>query len=119
MKLTLTQRLILYALGHFYQSLNQPLTEKPLQLETSKITFIEHLKKSQTVTKQERALYKNLEMLEKKRLIDYENHMIKFTEFGLQELQKVDKEIKHCNDIEKYFQQAEKPHRKRQTMMKG
>ena len=45
--------------------------------------------------------------------------MIKFTEFGLQELQKVDKEIKHCNDIEKYFQQAEKPHRKLQTMMKG
>ena len=117
MKLTRTQRLILYALGHFYQSLNQPLVEKPVKLQTSKITFIENLKNSQMVSKQERALYKNLEMLENKKLIEYDTKMIRFTDFGLKELQKVDKEVKNCNDIEKYFRSAEKPHRKLQTVM--
>ena len=34
MKLTRTQRLILYALGRFYDSLNQPLNEKHLSLKT-------------------------------------------------------------------------------------
>jgi hypothetical protein len=116
-KLTPVQRLMLYALGHFYQSINQPLVEKPVKLQTSKITFIEHLKNSLIVSKQERALYKNLEMLENKKLIEYDNRMIRFTDFGLKELQKVDKEIRQCNDMEHYFRAAEKPHRKLQTVM--
>ena len=117
MKITRTQRLILHSLGHFYQFLNQPLIETPVKLQTSKITFIEHLQKSQIVSKQERALYQNLEMLEKRKLIEYDHHMIKFTELGLKELQKFENEIKQCNNIEKYFQNAEKPHRKLQTVM--
>lgn len=118
MKPTKTQHLILFALGQFYTSLNQPLVEKPVQVRTSKIAFIEHLLKSKIISKQERALYKNLETLEHKKLILYENKMIMFTEFGLKELEKIGKEIQHFTDLENYFQQ-EKPKGKLQTVMKS
>ncbi len=55
MKLTKTHRLILFALGKFYVSLNQPLVEKPVQVRTSKIAFIDHLLHSGIISKQERA----------------------------------------------------------------
>ncbi len=116
MKLTKAQRLILYALGHFYTALNQPLVEKPVQVRTSKIVFIEHLLAATIISKQERALYKNLESLEQKKLISYENRMIMFTELGLQELAKINKEISQFISLEHYFQH-EKPKRKIQTMI--
>lgn len=117
MKLTRTERLILFSLGQFYHSINQPLTEKPLKLRTSKIAFIELLLSSEVITKQERALYKNLEALEKKKLIEYEKRMIKFTELGLRLLQKINKEIKQFTDVENYFEQPQKPRRKLQTVI--
>ena len=118
MKATKTQRLILFALGHFYKSLNQPLVEKPVQVRTSKIAFIEHLRQSTIVSKQERALYKNLETLENRKLISYDTKMIMFTELGLQELEKINKEVQQFISLEQYFQQ-EKPKGKLQTMMKS
>ncbi|MDO8510636.1 MAG: hypothetical protein Q7S55_00565 [Nanoarchaeota archaeon] len=118
MKLTKTQRLILYALGHFYTSLNQPLVEMPVQVRTSKIAFIEHLLAAKKISKQERALYKNLETLGNKKLISYENRMIIFTESGLKELEKINKEIDHFTALEKYFEQ-EKPKGKLQTVIRG
>lgn len=118
MKLTGTQRLILYALGQFYHSLNQPLIEKPVQVRTSKIAFIEHLLQSKIISKQERALYKNLETLENNKLITYENKMIIFTELGLQELEKINQEIQRFVSLEQYFQQ-ERPKRKLQSTIKN
>ena len=118
MKLTKAQRLILFALGHFYTSLNQPLVEKPVLVRTSKIAFIEHLLQSKIVAKQERALYKNLETLGQKKMISYENKMIMFTEFGLRELEKINKEIRQFISLERYFEQ-EKPKRKIQTMIRS
>lgn len=118
MKLTKTQRLILYALGHFYTSLNQPLMEMPVQVRTSKIAFIEHLLAAKKISKQERALYKNLETLEDKNLISYENRMIIFTESGLKELEKINREIGHFTALETYFEQ-EKPKGKLQTTIRN
>ena len=115
MKLTKPQRLILFSLGKFYQSIDQALTEKPLKLRTSKIAFIELLMDSKIISKQERALYKNLESLENKKLIEYVNRRIKFTELGLKELKKVNHEIKKFVDIETYFSDVKKPNRKLQT----
>ena len=103
MKLTRTQRLILFSLGQFYQSINQPLTEKPLKLRTSKITFIELLLSSGSVGKQERSFYKNLESLEKSKLITYEKRMIRLTDKGLKILEKINKEIKQFTDIKTFF----------------
>lgn len=118
MKLAKPQRLILHALGQFYTSLNQPLVEKPVQMRTSKIAFIEHLLQSKIISKQERALYRNLETLENKKLISYENKMIRFTESGLKELEKINQEIQQFIFLEQYFRQ-EKPKRKLQTVIKS
>lgn len=117
MELTNTHKLILYSLGQFYQMLNQPLVEKPLKLSTMKITFIELLLKSMIISQQERALYKNLEFLESKKLITYENRMIKLTESGLKELQKIEKELQQFLTLKDYFLKTEKPKRKLQTVI--
>ena len=119
MKLSTPQRLILYSLGQFYQSLNQPLIEKPVRVQTSKIAFIELLEKFGAVSKKERALYQNLEDLEKKKLIGYENRMIKFTDAGLRELEKVERELRQFRTLEQFFEKGEKPsNRKLQTVMR-
>ena len=103
MKITKTQRLTLFALGEFYQQLNQPLTTKPLQLRTSKVVFITFLLHSKIIPQQERALYKNLEILERKGLIIYQKRMIRFTEDGLKILSKINSEIKQFLLIQKFF----------------
>jgi len=114
-KITKTQRLILYSLGQFYQSLNQPLSEKHLRLRTSKITFIELLLSSGIVGKQERALYKNLETLEDKKLIEYFDRKVKLTEKGIKIMDKINKEVKQFTDVKEYFKNVKKPKRKLQT----
>src|SRR3989338_8746880 len=118
MKLTRTERLILYSLGQFYNSINQPLEKKPLKLETSKITFIELLLRSKIITKQGRALYKNLEDLENKNLICYENRMIRFTSQGLEILTRINREIVQFVEIKEYFKDAKKTGRKMQTKLR-
>lgn len=117
MPLNPTHKLILHSLGHFYLSLNQPLSEKPVRARTSKIVFIELLRKSEIISKQERALYRNLKTLEKKRLIRYDHHLIQFTEKGLRELEKVQREIRPFQEMEHYFQKGIKSSRKLQTVM--
>ncbi len=119
MKLTKTQRLILYSLGQFYHRLNQPLEEKPVTVRTSKIAFIELLLSFGIITKQERALYKNLETLERKKLIEYENRMVKFTEMGLKIRDRINVEIKQFVDVERYFNEADQPKRKLQSIIKN
>lgn len=116
-KLTKTERLILFSLSQFYSSINQQLVTKPLRLETSKITFIELILQSKIITKQERALYKNLESLEDKKLIEYDNRMIKFTDSGLKMVQKIDREINQFVDIKEYFKEIKKTKRKLQTVI--
>ncbi len=118
MKVTKTQRFILFSLGQFYKQLNQSLEEKPLQLRTSKIAFIKFLLHSEIITKKERALYKNLESLEKKKLIEYDNKMIKFTENGLKILHKINDEIEKFISLKLFFTQT-KPNRKLQTVLKS
>ena len=116
-KLTFPQKQILYALSQFYQSLNQPLVKTLLHLQTSKIAFIELLLDSKLLAKHERAVYKNLETLEKKKIIAYQNRMIRFTETGLKELQKIEKEVELYGKIGSYFQTSKKPKRKLQTTL--
>jgi hypothetical protein len=118
MKLTKTQRLMLYSLGQYYRSLNQPLREAPVKLRTSKIAFIEILEESQVITKQERAIYKNLEQLQKKQLIQYENRMIQFTSKGVSILQRINVEIRQFVEVGVYFSKPHKPKGKLQTVIK-
>ncbi|MBU1622857.1 MAG: hypothetical protein KJ597_04760 [Nanoarchaeota archaeon] len=117
-KLSKPERLILYSLGEFYKQLNQPLKEKPLQLRTSKIAFITFVLHSEIITKQERALYKNIESLEKKKLITYDKRMIKFTEKGLKILARIEQEIEQFVKISEYFRRKEMPKSKLQTVIR-
>jgi hypothetical protein len=117
-KLTKTQRLILFSLGQFYRRLNQPLEKKPVKIRTSKLVFIQLILSSEVITKQSRALYKNLETLEHKKLITYENRMIRFTELGLKIQKKINTEITQFVEVEKYFTNSKKPTGKLQTVIK-
>lgn len=117
MQLTKAQRLILFALAQFYAALNQPLVEKPVQARTSKIAFIEHLLEAKIIAKREREMYKNLETLEQKKVITYDNKTIVFTESGLQEVEKISQEIHMFISLERYFQQV-KPKGKLQTVIR-
>ena len=79
MSLTKTQQRILYALGHCYRKFERQYRDKPLTVFVSKIGFIDLIKQAEFIQKQERALYKNLEILEKKKLIEYLEKKIRLT----------------------------------------
>jgi len=115
MILSKTERLILYSLGQFYQSINQPLSEKHLKLRTSKIAFIELLLSSKAVAKQARTIYKNLEKLGDKKLIAYKKRMIRFTPLGIKILDKINQEVNQFIDVKDYFKEPKKIKRKLQT----
>ncbi len=116
MPLSQPQRVILFSLGQFYQSLNQPLIQKPVKIQTSKITFIELLKQSNILTKQPRTIYKNLETLEAQKLITYDHHMIQFTPLGINEFKKITLEFYQMQTLETFFQKT-KSKRKLQTII--
>ena len=63
--------------------------------------------------KSQRGLYRNLEVLEKKKLISYENKFLKLTKKGLIKAKEIDKEIKPyfavINKIEKKKIKTKKP----------
>lgn len=119
MKLTKTQRLVLYALGQFYEQLNQPLETKPVELKTSKIAFIIFLLHSNIIGRQERTLYKNLEQLEKKKLIAYNQKMIAFTATGIVVYQRITQEVEQFFSLQKFFVAGTKPKQKLQTRIKS
>ena len=118
MKVTKTQRLILFALGQFYHQLNQPLIAKPIEVRTSKIAFITFLSHSSIVIKQQRALYKNLETLENKELISYGGSMITFTPIGLEILDKINREVEQFVKLQDFFRNS-KQSKEIQTIIKG
>ena len=80
---------ILFTLGKWYEEANKKIKVRPLRICISKKIFIELVTKAGFAKKQERALYKNLETLEKKKLINYDNKQLKLTKKGkkLYELQ--------------------------------
>lgn len=83
MKLNKKQEFILYALMKYLSKLNKKFKDQPLAASVSKIDFIKLLKNLKIVEKSERSLYKNLETLEKKKYIQYENKFLKLTKKGL------------------------------------
>ena len=83
MGLSKKHKFILYILYQFLREANKRLKDKPLEMSVSKIHFIKALKKTGIAEKSERALYRNLEILEKKKLIKYENKFLMPTKRGL------------------------------------
>lgn len=94
MKLTKVHKFILFALGLFYQECNKQFGGAPLELAMSKSAFIDLAMKSRITEKKERALYKNLKFLEKKKLISYYNKNLRLTQRGRKAYEKVYAELR-------------------------
>jgi hypothetical protein len=91
------RRLILFILGEYYRCINKKFKTPFLKVSLSKTEYIDVVRRSGVVSKQARAVYKNLEDLEKDRLIIYDHHMLKFTAKGKREYEGIRKEIDSYN----------------------
>jgi hypothetical protein len=119
MRLSKKHKFILYILYQFLREANKRFKDKPLEMSVSKIVFIDALKKTKIAEKSERALYRNLEVLEKKKLIKYENRFLKPTKRGLKMFLSMHKDLFpyiHALDIIK--KEASTMSRKAQTYFK-
>lgn len=76
------QVFILFTLGQYYIDANKRLKGLPLEIVISKKVFIDIVKEAHIAEKKERALYRNLEILEKRKFISYANHCLKLTAKG-------------------------------------
>ena len=94
MFLTPTHKFILFTLGFWYNEANKRLQHKNLSISISKALFIDIIKKAGIVEKQPRALYKNLELLEKSKLIKYEDKSLSLTPKGEKVFNKIYEEHK-------------------------
>ena len=94
MKTTRVQNFILFTLGKWFEEANKKVKNSSLQVSISKKIFIELVKAAQFAKKQERALYKNLEILEKKKLIEYANKELKLTKKGKELYDDINKRLK-------------------------
>lgn len=108
MGLAENQRFILFVLGKLYEVTNRDLKEKILQVSISKAAFIEIVKKGCLTEKGERALYKNLEDLEKSNYVSYENRILKLTKKGGKEYSKLNRQLLPFLNIIKIIE-AENP----------
>jgi len=120
LKLSKEERYILYALGKSYESFNRQFSDKPLEVSISKVVFIDILISSKSVKKKERAIYKNLEALEKKKFIKYNEKELSFTKKGLNEFKSIDENIKNYTDLIEHIQNPRtiSLHKKLQTKLK-
>ncbi len=104
MQLTPTHKFILFTLGIWYLEANKKLKDKQLEISISKAVFIDIIKKSGLVEKQARALYKNLELLERSKLIKYENKSLFLTKKGEKIFSKVYDDIKPYINVVKLLE---------------
>jgi len=94
MKTTRVQNFILFTLGKWFEEANKKIKDRSLKVSISKTVFIDLVKTAKFARKQERALYKNLEILEKKKLVKYENKELELTQKGKTLYEDIDKRLK-------------------------
>lgn len=116
MKITKTQKQTLFYLGECLESLNKKFNNQPFKVSISKTAFIDIMLHSPLVDKQTRALYKNLENLEKNKLTSYKNKELSFTKKGLDLYKKIKKEVEHYLTAQKFFNKDVKTNKKIQTI---
>ena len=104
MGLTDKQKFILFVLGKLYDQANKNLEQKLLQISISKSAFIEIVRRSGLTEKGERALYRNLEDLEKSRYISYENKILKLSSKGGKEYIKISRAFTPYQNIIKVIE---------------
>ena len=119
MAITPVEKYILFALGETCNQASKRLIDKPLQLSVSKAEFIIIAMKTQMTAKEERAIYKNLESLQEKKFISYDDKNLELTSKGQKELLKVNAELVPYLNIKEFLktENALKYARKAQTML--
>lgn len=80
--ITQPERQVLYTLGEFCTQASNKLSDRPLELLISKADFIAVALKAKITLKKERALYKNLESLQAKKLVVYKDKSLQLTPKG-------------------------------------
>jgi predicted methyltransferase len=101
MKLNIKERLMLYALGRYYDISARVLPNEALAIHLPKSVFIDFVRRVELFDKGERAIYKNLEYLEDRKLVSYENRNLSLTERGQKVYDKVKAEIKPYFEMNK------------------
>jgi hypothetical protein len=99
-KLNIKYKIVMYALG-CYEELASKNAPKGLDVVLPKYIFINFIKKIGVIEKGERALYRNLELLEKKKYISYDNKDIIITAKGKEFYTKIKKEIEPFLEIKR------------------
>lgn len=99
MRITKPQKYILFVLGKSYDKINQKYKEQPIEISISKAAFIELAKSAKLTEKRVRSLYKNLETLEKNKLITYYSKSLALTEKGLNIYEKIDHHLTPFLDV--------------------
>ena len=87
------QQHILFLLGLCQEAYQKTLENKPLNISLSKGAFIELSIKANLAGKQERALYQNLQMLEKNKCVRYFNKTLELTEKGKKKFEELREEL--------------------------
>ena len=111
---------ILFGLGKCYKSFNKMFSDRPLKVSISKVVFIDIMISSRSVRKKERALYKNLESLEKKKFLKYKENELSFTKKGLVTFTRIEKEVDDFNSFSEHLNDPKtiSLHKKLQTRLK-
>jgi hypothetical protein len=85
MTLTDKKKEMLFILGQFLLETDKKFAEAPLQVSISKAEFIEIIKDMKAVSKTERTIYKDLEELQEKRYIIYDERDLRMSKKGYNE----------------------------------
>lgn len=99
-KISIKHKIVLFALGLYFEIASKTLP-KGMSVVLPKHIFIGFVKKIKILKKGERALYRNLEFLEKKKYIEYDKKDIKITKKGKLLYKKIKKDIKPFVDVVK------------------
>ena len=118
--LSISERYVLYALGHCFRAFTTAFLNKPLTVSMSKALFIEMLLASGSVDTKERALYRTLASLEKKRFIRYGKQGLQFSRAGFTAFKAMDVRVTMLNRIKICLHEPHmlKLHRKLQSRLK-
>lgn len=100
MSLNNVEKEMLFVLGEFFRKTDKRFSKAHLEVSVSKAEFIDVIKDVKVVTKQNRAIYKNLEKLQKNKHITYRERQLRLTRKGFAEYERLKKELMRLKQIE-------------------
>ncbi|MBN1544861.1 hypothetical protein JW898_05370 [Candidatus Woesearchaeota archaeon] len=90
---------MLFILGQFLKETDRKFSETPLLVSISKAEFIDGIREMQIIKKKERAVYRNLEDLEKEKYVVYDNKNLSLSRKGFNEYEKIRQELDALNKV--------------------